>query len=63
MTEDVTSQTYFVLVTKNAVSQKKLTSKLIVIVFKDPFSTMTEGVASLDYWSTDEVVYPEIYLL
>jgi hypothetical protein len=50
-------------VTKDVTSQKKLTTKLIVIVFNDQYYIMIEGVASLDYWSTYDVVDPKRYLL
>jgi hypothetical protein len=60
MTEDVASQTGWttgcVPVIVDAVSQTYLIAGLLPVTeFTDPFATMTKGVASLDYWSTDEV--------
>jgi hypothetical protein len=54
VTEDATSQTYKIVgcvsVTKDVAIQIDMTE------FTDPFSTMTEGVDNLDYWSTYEEV-------
>jgi hypothetical protein len=48
-----------------SISQTKLIVRLVTMTeFIEPFSTVTEGVASLDYfWNTNEVVYLELYLL
>jgi hypothetical protein len=64
VTEDATNQIDW---TTREIDQSEWSETMVIdlmeIKFTDPFDTVTEGVPSLDYWSTYEVVDPYLYLL
>jgi hypothetical protein len=63
VTKDGISETDWKIRDGDEWSETVVTYLMLEPELTDPFSIVIEGVASLDYWSTNEVVDPNLYLL